>query len=559
MEEDLAKLNIIDEEEEAFIEEASVVERSYQLCLVGRYLTDSVVHLPSMRNTMEDLWHPIGRICISDLRNKRFLFQFFHEVEMQRVLSGTPWFFNNHLLILHLIQDGEDPLEVPLQFTEFWIQVHDLPPGMMTTTMAKYGATSEHCDELVVKGGGWLLAWGGVFALQGRAAGHNEGPQLKRSWFGKTTDDIDAIGSKGGLSLGWKRNELIQLKSYSSFHIDVEERGRFLSTSIRERLDRGVVSLDWISLFSSHQLEHLSHSFSDHCLILLDTHGCDLEGQRPRPSMFRFEAKWCLEHNFEEVVLSNWNSFDGNIPDKLRFMGQQLILRLEREDGSRVSTNEEMLQLASRYFENLFTASSSGDDVRLLGLVDKRISNDMNEELLKPFMEEDILHDVKSMPPLKAPGIDGFSTIFFQNYWHIVGPEVSRSPEEIVNTVLGKEMSGDFETMEDQNEIALLEEDLIQLTVKSSPVVPSKNPTLICSVWMRKTSILRPIINHIRVMRNQFEDVSYLFVPRTANSAAHTLALEGRRQQIACSWFHDPPNSVQKVMDKDWEEWVHRG
>ncbi|KAH1056279.1 hypothetical protein J1N35_034344 [Gossypium stocksii] len=33
---------------------------------------------------------------------------------------------------------------------------------------------------------------------------------------------IDAVGSKGGLSLGWKENGLIRLKSYSSFHIDVE-------------------------------------------------------------------------------------------------------------------------------------------------------------------------------------------------------------------------------------------------------------------------------------------------------------------------------------------------
>ncbi|PPR83925.1 hypothetical protein GOBAR_AA36787 [Gossypium barbadense] len=95
MEEDLAKLNIIDEEEEAFIEEASMVEKSYQLCLVGHCLTDSIVHFPSMRNTMADLWHPIGGIC------------------------------------------GEDPLEVPLQFIEFWLQVHDLLLRTMTATMEK--------------------------------------------------------------------------------------------------------------------------------------------------------------------------------------------------------------------------------------------------------------------------------------------------------------------------------------------------------------------------------------------------------------------------------------
>ncbi|KAA3475297.1 reverse transcriptase [Gossypium australe] len=34
--------------------------------------------------------------------------------------------------------------------------------------------------------------------------------------------DIGALGSKGGLSLGWKGNSLIRLKSFSSFHINVE-------------------------------------------------------------------------------------------------------------------------------------------------------------------------------------------------------------------------------------------------------------------------------------------------------------------------------------------------
>ncbi|KAH1056280.1 hypothetical protein J1N35_034345 [Gossypium stocksii] len=101
MEGDLAKLNILDEEEEAFTEEVSVVDQSYQLFLAGRCLTDSVVHFPSLCNTMADLWHPIKGICTTDLGEKRFLFQCFHEVDVQR------------------------------------IQVHDLPPGMMTVTMAK--------------------------------------------------------------------------------------------------------------------------------------------------------------------------------------------------------------------------------------------------------------------------------------------------------------------------------------------------------------------------------------------------------------------------------------
>ncbi|KAK5792371.1 hypothetical protein PVK06_033485 [Gossypium arboreum] len=73
MEEELANLRLLDEEEEAFQEEVAVVDRSYQFCLVGRCLTDSVVHFPSLRNIMANLWHPIGGICITDLIEKSFI------------------------------------------------------------------------------------------------------------------------------------------------------------------------------------------------------------------------------------------------------------------------------------------------------------------------------------------------------------------------------------------------------------------------------------------------------------------------------------------------------
>ncbi|MFQ6644067.1 hypothetical protein Gotur_017502 [Gossypium turneri] len=136
MENDLANLALTDEEEKAFEEDEAVVDQNLHLCLVGHCLTDSIVHFPSLRNTMANLWHPIRGICISDLGDRRFLFQFFHEVDIQRVLAGTPWFFNNHLLLLRRIQPGENPSLVPLIFTEFWVQVHDLSPGLVSKPMA---------------------------------------------------------------------------------------------------------------------------------------------------------------------------------------------------------------------------------------------------------------------------------------------------------------------------------------------------------------------------------------------------------------------------------------
>lgn len=43
--------------------------------------------------------------------------------------------FNNHLLLFHRLR--EDPMVVPLFWSNFWVQVHDLQTGLMSETMAR--------------------------------------------------------------------------------------------------------------------------------------------------------------------------------------------------------------------------------------------------------------------------------------------------------------------------------------------------------------------------------------------------------------------------------------
>ncbi|MBA0791095.1 hypothetical protein Gohar_015694 [Gossypium harknessii] len=44
----------------------------------------------AMRNTMANIWHPLGGVEISDLGEKRFLFRFYHELDIGRVEKGAP-------------------------------------------------------------------------------------------------------------------------------------------------------------------------------------------------------------------------------------------------------------------------------------------------------------------------------------------------------------------------------------------------------------------------------------------------------------------------------------
>lgn len=76
MEDELASLNLSDDEEDLMQnqEELEVVEDELKLCLVRGVLTKSVVHFPSMWNTLAKLWHPLSGITITNISEKRSLF-----------------------------------------------------------------------------------------------------------------------------------------------------------------------------------------------------------------------------------------------------------------------------------------------------------------------------------------------------------------------------------------------------------------------------------------------------------------------------------------------------
>ncbi|MBA0567968.1 hypothetical protein Golob_005496 [Gossypium lobatum] len=139
MEDDVVGLKIDDGEEKVWaVEEELKEEESQQaFCLVGCFFTASMVHFSTMTNTLANLWHPIGEMVITILWEKRFMFKFYHEVDIYRVINDAPWTFNNHMLVFRRPLVNEDPVEVPLIYSFFWVQIHDLSSGMMSEAVAK--------------------------------------------------------------------------------------------------------------------------------------------------------------------------------------------------------------------------------------------------------------------------------------------------------------------------------------------------------------------------------------------------------------------------------------
>ena len=104
--------------------------------IAGRFLTEKSLNFVSMKNVLALVWRPVCGMCMKELQKNLYLFQFFHQRDVDRVLKKGSWSFEqNHFLCMRL-KDGEQPTKIPLFMVDFWVQVHDLPCGFMSEKVA---------------------------------------------------------------------------------------------------------------------------------------------------------------------------------------------------------------------------------------------------------------------------------------------------------------------------------------------------------------------------------------------------------------------------------------
>ncbi|XP_060965472.1 uncharacterized protein LOC133034398 [Cannabis sativa] len=122
-EEDLSELTVGHEGEEEGIDD--------RWCLVGRFLSHRVIDFDKMQNILASLWQPGMGMFVKKLEENRFLFQFYHEVDIQRVINGSPWTFDRMQLIIQRLPVGGDPNLIQLNHLDIWVQIHDVKPDCM--------------------------------------------------------------------------------------------------------------------------------------------------------------------------------------------------------------------------------------------------------------------------------------------------------------------------------------------------------------------------------------------------------------------------------------------
>lgn len=163
------------------------------------------------------------------------------------------------------------------------------------------------------------------------------------------------------------------------------------------------------------------------------------------------------------------------------------IVRIHDATGVERTTQAEVSSAFTQYFQSLFTTGgTTGVEECLVGVY-PRITEDMNNYLVREFFETEVRESLDQMALLKSPGPDGFAASFYQSSWDTIG-------EEVCNAALGFLNHGVFDPVINKTFIALIPK-------KKKPYsVTEYRPISLCNVCYKL--IAKTLANRLKKVLN---------------------------------------------------------
>lgn len=124
------KRHVYEDDEDEPLEIADsgkVIDKTAEMCLLGKLWTERNYNMFAMLETMKKLWKPSKGMTCSELGTNLVSFQFNTKRDMERVQSMEPWSFNKHILVLMPLASDIQPSMMKFDRVPCWIRIYDIP------------------------------------------------------------------------------------------------------------------------------------------------------------------------------------------------------------------------------------------------------------------------------------------------------------------------------------------------------------------------------------------------------------------------------------------------
>jgi hypothetical protein len=205
------------------------------------------------------------------------------------------------------------------------------------------------------------------------------------------------------------------------------------------------------------------------------------------------------------------------------------IIGDEDEDGKEWKKQHEIGKAFANFFQRLYSVGKSIRAENCLHGMEKRVTDNMNTNLVREFTMVEVETALKQMHPLKLPGPDGFSACFYQKAWDMVKVEVC-------NTVLSFLNFEVFDIGLHVTYIALIPK------LKNSICVTDFRPISLCNVIYKLifkviANRLKKVLPHV-ILSNQSAFILWRLITDNvlvAFEAMHTMdeRMKGREEYMA--------------------------
>ena len=167
---------------------------------------------------------------------------------------------------------------------------------------------------------------------------------------------------------------------------------------------------------------------------------------------------------------------------------------IEDETGTAFFREEQIVQAIESFYQDIFSSRSTGDLSVVREVISPRISPEMNDALIAVPSDVEIKQAVFSINVDKAPGPDGFSADFYQSFWDIIGPDITRDIRDFF-------ASGNLHKRQNETHVWMIPK------ISGPRKVADYRPIALCNTHYKiiakiLTKRLQPLLSHL-ISRHQ--------------------------------------------------------